>query len=88
MAAHSRGPRPLWLTVPLYALLLTVVVLDVRAAVFWARVGGSLGGPAALAAVAVALLAVALLVIDVRYQLLLGRTGNEPAEESSTRDGR
>ena len=41
--ARVPGRRPLWLTVPLHAVLLVVVVLDVRAAVFWGRVGGSLG---------------------------------------------
>ncbi len=64
--------RPLWLTVPLYAVLLVVVVLDLRAAVFWARVGGSLGTPMALAAGGIALLAVLLLMVDLRRQVLLG----------------
>ncbi len=70
--ARVPGRRPLWLTVPLYAVLLVVVVLDVRAAVFWGRVGGSLGTPVALAAGAVALLAVLLLGFDLRRQVLLG----------------
>ncbi len=48
--ARAPGRRPLWLTVPLYAVLLVVVVLDVRAAVFRGRVGDSLGTPVALAA--------------------------------------
>ena len=69
--ARAPGRRPLWLTVPVYALLLVVVVLDVRAAVFWARVGGSLGTPVALAAGAIALLALLLLAFDLRRQLLL-----------------
>lgn len=64
--------RPLWLTLPVYAVLLVVVVLDVRAAVFWARVGGSLGTPVALAAGGIALLAVLLLGFDLRRQVLLG----------------
>ena len=66
------GRRPLWLTVPLYAVLLVVVVLDVRAALFWSRVGGSLGTPVALAAGGIALLAVLLLGVDLRRQVLLG----------------
>ena len=70
--ARVPGRRPLWLTVPLYAVLLVVVVLDVRAAVFWGRVGGSLGTPVALAAGGIALLAVLLLVVDLRRQVLLG----------------
>ncbi len=70
--ARVPGRRPLWLTVPLYAVLLVVVVLDVRAAVFWGRVGGSLGTPVALAAGGIALLAVLLLVADLRRQVRLG----------------
>ena len=70
--ARVPGRRPLWLTVPLYAVLLVVVVLDVRAVVFWGRVGGSLGTPVALAAGGIALLAVLLLVVDLRRQVLLG----------------
>ncbi|MEX5718926.1 hypothetical protein [Geodermatophilus maliterrae] len=62
-------PRPLWLTVPLHAVLLLVVVLDVWAAVFWAGVGGSLGTPVAVLSGAVALLAALLLGIDVRRQV-------------------
>jgi hypothetical protein len=80
----GRGPgrRSLWLTVPLYAVLLVVVVLDVRAAVFWGRVGGSLGTPVALAAGGIALLAGLLLVADLRRQVLLGadpRDDDRPA---------
>ena len=70
--ARVPGRRPLWLTVPLYAVLTAVVVLDVRAAVFWGRVGGSLGTPVALAAGGIALLAVLLLVVDLRRQVSLG----------------
>jgi hypothetical protein len=77
--ARVPGRRPLWLTVPLYAVLLVVVVLDVRAAVFWGRVGGSLGTPVALAAGGIALLAVLLLVADVRRQVRLGPDpGDDP----------
>ncbi len=70
--ARVPGRRPPWLTVPLYAVLLVVVLLDLRAAVFWARVGGSLGTPVALAAGVIALLAVLLLGFDLRRQKLLG----------------
>ncbi len=70
--ARVPGRRPLWLTVPAYAVLLVVVLLDLRAAVFWARVGGSLGTPVALAAGVIALLAVLLLGFDLRRQKLLG----------------
>ena len=76
--ARGPGRRPLWLTVPLYAVLLVVVVLDVRAAVFWGRVGGPLGTPVALAAGGIALLAVLLLVVDLRRQVLLS---TDPGDE-------
>lgn len=69
--ARVPGRRSLWLTVPLYAVLLVVVGLDVRAAVFWARVGGSLGTPMALTAGGIALLAALLLGLDLRRQVLL-----------------
>ena len=75
--ARDPGRRPLWLTVPLYAVLLGVVVLDVRAAVFWGRVGGSLGTPVALAAGGIALLAVLLLGVDLRRQVLLMRDSED-----------
>ena len=70
--ARVPGRRPLWLTLPLYAVLLVVVVLDVRTAVFWGRVGGSLGTTVALTAGGIALLAVLLLVVDLRRQVVLG----------------
>ena len=70
--ARIPGRRPLWLTVPLYAVLLVVVVLNLRAAVFWGRVGGPLGTPVALAAGGIALLAVLLLVVDLRRHVRLG----------------
>jgi hypothetical protein len=70
--ARPPGCRPLWLTVPVYAVLLVVVVLNVRAAVFWGQVGGSLGNLVALAAGAIALLAVLVLGFDLRRQVLLG----------------
>ena len=75
--ARQLRRRTLWLTVPLHAVLLGVVVLDVRAAVFWGRVGGSLGTPVALAAGGIALLAVLLLVVDLRRQVLLARDSDD-----------
>ena len=71
--AELQRPRPLWGTVLLDAVLLLVLVLDVRAALFWSRVGGSLGTPIALAATGVAVLAAGLLALDLRRQLLLRR---------------
>ena len=70
--ARLPSRRPLWLTVPMYAVLVVVAVLDVRAAVFWGRVGGSLGTPVALAAGSIAVLAVLLLGVDLRRQVRLG----------------
>ena len=70
--ARLPGRRPLWLTVAVYSVLLVVAVLDARAAVFWGRVGGSLGTPVALAAGGITLLAVLLVVVDLRRQVLLG----------------
>jgi hypothetical protein len=71
--ARGAGPRRIWLTAPLYAVLLVVVVLDVRAVVFWAGVGGSLGVLVTLAAAGVAALAVGLLAVDLRRQMQLHR---------------
>jgi Mg2+/Co2+ transporter CorB len=66
--ASPTHSRPRWLTLLLYLLLLGVVALDARAAVFWLRVGGGLGLAVALATVTVVLLALALalLVADCR----------------------
>jgi hypothetical protein len=69
--ARRRERRPLWLTVPLYAIYLVVAAVDVGAALFWARVGGSLGTPVALVAGGIALLAVLLLVSDLSGQVRL-----------------
>ncbi len=81
--ASGVGPRRLWLTIPLHILLLVVVVLDVRAAVFWAGVGGSLGVPVSVAAAGVAALAGGLLAVDLRYQVLLGRRRSAHADRAS-----
>lgn len=79
--ARVSDRRPLWLTLPAYAVLLVVVVLDVRAALFWVRVGGSLGTPVALTAGGIALLAVLLLGFDLRRQVLLGA---DPDDDEQT----
>ncbi len=81
--ASGAGPRRLWLTIPLHAVLLVVVVLDVRAAVFWAGVGGSLGVPMALAAAGVAALAGGLLAVDLRRQVLLAQNRSAHADRAS-----
>ncbi|MPQ97919.1 hypothetical protein GB931_08275 [Modestobacter sp. I12A-02628] len=64
--------RRLWLTIPLYVLLIGVLVLDGWAAVFWMRVGGQLGMLVAGAAGVVILVIGVLLVTDARRQWLLG----------------
>jgi polyferredoxin len=77
----SPRPRPIWLTAPLYVVTLAIVALDGWAIWFWARVDGSLGRGLALAGVAVALLLLALLVVDARRQWLLSvSSAPEPAE--------
>ncbi|MGY1711379.1 hypothetical protein ACI8AC_17920 [Geodermatophilus sp. SYSU D00758] len=58
---------------PLYAVLLAVVVLDVRAVLFRSGVGGSLSRPVAATAAAIALVLVTLLAVDLRRQVLLAR---------------
>jgi hypothetical protein len=75
MSDTNAAPRPrrLWLTVPLYAVLLAVMVVDVWAASFWLAVGGQLGLTLAGAAVFVVLLLAVLLLADLRRQLRLHR---------------
>ena len=65
------GRRSLWLTTPLYVVMLAILVLDVWATAFWIRVGGSLGAALALSALAVASVLGVLLLIDARRQWLL-----------------
>ncbi len=79
--SRDRGTRPLWLTLPLYAVLFAVIVLDVRAAVFWAQVGGSLGPPVTLGAAGIATLAVALILLDLRRQVTSGWTSEDEDRE-------
>jgi len=80
--ARVPGRRPLWLTLPLYALLTAVVVLDVRAAFFWGRVGGSLGTAVAVAAGALTLTAALLMGCDPRRQVARasGTEADEPPD--------
>jgi len=63
--------RALWLTLPLYLVLVAVLAVDVWAAEFWLRVGGQLGLLVAGAAAVVVLLAAAFLAVDFRRQWLL-----------------
>jgi hypothetical protein len=73
--------RPLWLTAPLYVVVLAILALDVWAIPFWARVGGFLGGTLAVAATVVVVLLGTLLVIDARRQWRLSvPVDDEPAE--------
>ena len=72
-ATRELRPRRLWVTVPVYVVLLFVMVIDVWAAFFWATVGGSLGRPLATAAGVVVLLLCLLLVTDARRQWRLYR---------------
>jgi hypothetical protein len=77
----ERGRRSLWLTVPLYAVLLSVLVLDAWATWFWTRVGRSLGGGLATAGMVVALLLAALVLVDMRRQWLLSAPMDDTQEE-------
>jgi hypothetical protein len=63
----------LWVTAPLYAVLLLVIGIDLRAVVFWARVGGSVGASVSLAAGCVAVACLLLLGSDLRRQVSFGR---------------
>ena len=65
--------RPRWLTAVLYVVVLAILAFDVWATLFWVRVGGSLGTRLAVAGVVVALVLVALLVVDARRQRSLAR---------------
>ena len=75
--ARGAGARPLWLTVPLYLVLVAVAGVNVWAAVFWAQVGGSLGGGIAAAGIAVALLVALIVGFDARRQWLLSAAARE-----------
>jgi hypothetical protein len=52
----------------LYVVVLAILAFDVWATFFWVRVGGSLGTRLGLAGTVVALVLVALLVVDARRQ--------------------
>lgn len=64
----GRRPRSRWLTVSLYLLAVMVIAADLWGVVFWARVGGRVGVPAATVGIAVAVALTAVLVVDVRRQ--------------------
>jgi polyferredoxin len=70
-------PRPLWLTLPLYVLLLAVMVADGWAVTFWTSVGGSLGLVLTAAAGLVVLILAALLLTDARRQWLRYRLASD-----------
>lgn len=71
--AERAKPRRMWLTAPLYAIAIAVMVVDVWAAAFWAAVGGQLGIILTVAAAVVVLLLAALLLTDARRQWRLSR---------------
>jgi membrane protein YdbS with pleckstrin-like domain len=70
-------PRRLWLTAPVYLVLVVVAGVDIWAGVFWASVGGTLGSALAAAAGLVVVLLIALLVVDARRQWRLHRWAAE-----------
>ena len=53
LVADTRRHRSLWLTVPLYVLILAIIALDLWAVGVWAAVGASLGNGLALLSAAV-----------------------------------
>jgi hypothetical protein len=63
--------RSLWLTVPLYVVMLTILALDVWTIAFWSRVGGTLGWAIVATAFVVAVLLGLVLAFDARRQWLL-----------------
>lgn len=73
------GPRSLWLTVPLYSVMLAILALDAWTMAFWIRVGGELGWAVVGTELGVALLLGLILVLDVRRQWLLSRPLDGPA---------
>ncbi len=75
MVRH-RGTRPLWLWVLLDAVLLTVVALNIRAAVFCARVGGSLGRMTTIAALAVVVISLSLAAASLSRLFSTARKGS------------
>ena len=76
--ARTVHRRPLWLTVPIYLVLLVVLVVNVWAAEFWLRVGGQLGLVIGGAASTVVLVVGLLLVLDARRQWLLAQDSQSP----------
>ena len=90
------GPRlhrQLWLTLPLYAVALAIVGLDVWAVFFWRAVGGPMGIALSIAGAAVALVLTGLLSWDARKQWLLSRTSTRsltsvPSGATTGRSGR
>src|SRR4051794_18678836 len=58
--------RSRWVTAPLYLLLAAVVTADIWGALFWARVGGSLGMAVAAVGAVVAVGLVTVLATDLR----------------------
>jgi hypothetical protein len=78
--AETVRPRSLWLTVPLYAVMLAILAVDVWTMTFWMRVGGALGWAIAGTEFVVALLLGLVLVFDARRQWLLSRPLDSPVE--------
>jgi membrane protein YdbS with pleckstrin-like domain len=70
-------PRRIWVTVPLYLVLLLVVGADIWAWGFWTTVGGTLGSALAAAAGVVVLLLGAFLLVDARRQWRLHRSADD-----------
>jgi hypothetical protein len=73
-------PRSLWLTAPLYAVMLAILALDVWTMTFWMRVGGALGWAITGTEFLVSLVLGLVLIVDVRRRWLLSRPLDGPVE--------
>ncbi len=69
MDSDDDGRRSLWLTVPLYLVVAVIVAADVWGALFWARVGGVIGMAVAAVGALIAVVLLAVLVVDLRRHL-------------------
>ena len=69
MTENLDGRRSPWLTVPLHVVGWVVLAADLWGAVFWARVGGTVGLAVGLVGAVVAVLLATVLVVDLRGQL-------------------
>lgn len=90
--------RSLWLTVPMYVVMVAILALDVWTTAFWFRVGGALGWAIGATEFMVAVLLGLVLAFDARRQWLMsrplddrssqGRSGGSPLARGRRDPGR